>query len=151
MKLPEPTFYPLPELARLWGCGPEIVSVYATVGTLRGDRLRVGVFDLNGKQVEGVTPEEKYRFERIRSKPFAEDDQDGKERTSMLGLIGALSVLWCGGDPTRENRPFVLVNEINEAAENQKVPMIRQKETNAKLIREALLLLGKHGYKRGGA
>lgn len=138
--LPEPAFYPLADLATLWGCTADLLRVYANQGTADGRKLQIS--EVEG--VAGVTPEEAKRFQR--AKPARSDAVGTAERKSMLSLIGILSAGWSGGDESVLAHHYTLYESLAQWAARAGVPMLRGDDTYAALIKESLALLAANGY-----
>jgi hypothetical protein len=149
LRLPEPNFYPIQDLAILWGCSPALLQVFAECGTGDGqDKLKTDSYTLAGKPVVGVSLEEKKRFERLADiKSGGTKALNAGERKSLLGLVGAFSVLWSGGDERHLGHPYTLLANVENAAATLGVPMIRGDDTNTRLIQEAVDLIRRNGYK----
>ena len=147
--LPTPCFYPLPDLAAIWGCSEALLSVYVDLGTSDGDKLSVTKCRIGKKSILGVTVEEKARFETGRVALVAPDKAiNPTERTTYLLLIGALALTWVGEDPDVVDHPYKLLNMLLVDCVRGGIPVPRSDETNAKAIREGIEAACGAGYKR---
>lgn len=148
LKFKVPVFYPLQDLALAWDCSESLLRVYAEHGLANGaGNLELREFDLGGSKVLGVSHEEKARFEALIAGSSPKHARmHSAERQSLVGLVGAISILWCGGDEKYVDHPYALVADIEEAAARNGVPMIRGDDTNAKLLAEAIALMRIKGY-----
>ena len=148
-KLPTPSFYPLSDLAAIWGCSEALVSVYAEIGTDSGDKLAITSFSVGKKKVMGVTVEEKERFESGRSDSGAPAETINQSKKKTLDLmVGILSITWAGGDPVLVDHPYTFLALLEKAAAACGVPILRGDDTNARVIQEGIEAVCAQGYKR---
>lgn len=145
-KPPEPAFYPLADLALLWGCTPDLLRVYAEHGAEDGRKLEIVERPIDGKPAHVVTREERQRFEAGREVPKP-PAINPSERDSLLSLIGVFAVGWSGADPDYLAHHYKLYGDLAKWAAKAGVPMLRGDDTYAGLIKEALALLAAEGYK----
>ena len=138
--LPEPAFYPLADLAMLWGCTVDRLRVFAGQGALDGRKLQI--IEVAG--IAGVAPEEARRFRKV--KPAPADAVGTAERKSMLSLIGILTAGWSGGDVEMLAHHYTLFENISKWAARSGVPILRTDDTYAALIKEAIADLAARGY-----
>ena len=146
-KLPKPMFYPLPDLAAIWGCSEAMVTVYVELGTETGDKLALNEYTVSGKKLKGVSIAEKARFEGARQLP-GKTAINSVERKTYLNLIGALAITWVGEDPELVGHPYKLLHLLEGDAAMYGVPIIRSDDTNAAAIREGIAAVCAAGYLR---
>lgn len=141
LKLPEPSLYPLADLAIAWGCTVEQIEIFGN------DGLEIIPYPLDAfRTIRVVRAEEKARWEALGSPAKRRFRSD--ERDSLLLLVGAFAVGYSGGDPAMLTEPGRLVSDLQECAATNGAPMPRSYDTNTALLVEAIELLEVNGYKR---
>lgn len=149
IKIPEPDYYSLPDLAQCWGVAIERIHTYATAGTIDGQRLEVR--PCGADAIPGVTPAERKRFESLgaASPRFPEGRFHPSDKASHEALIAALLVMCYGKRADLLMGPYELAGEIERDAARLGFQLERSPETNAKILREAQAALTAAGVTKG--
>ena len=95
VKLPAPSAYTLPALARAWDVHPDVIRVWADDGL-----LGLATRTIDGTEVPVVTHDEKIRFEGLAQSAEARP-MNPSERRSYLNLL-AVSLRVSYADDVRE-------------------------------------------------
>ena len=148
-RLSEPAFYTLSDLAATWDVSVARIETYRDAGTVSGERLEVCACGPGA--VDGVTPQEKRRFEGLPQ--FAERFPDGRfnpsDKASHQALIAALLLICYGKGSEIVSGHYELANQVEQDAALLGLAVDRSQETNAKIIREAQAILKQAGVTRG--
>jgi hypothetical protein len=143
-KLPDPPFFTLDEMAVAWSCSVQRLHVLAEHGTEDGAaKLAITEYALKGESVLGISTDERRRFERLAGAQAEGESLSGKERRTLLNLLGAFVVIW---DPCEDIQPYAVVRDLEEQAAAHGIPILRGDDTNARMIGEAIALLKAEGY-----
>lgn len=138
--IPARSFWTVEDLIADWGVTPDAIADYATDG-----KLQLTLKTLNGQPRDGITAEEKTRFESS-AKSGGEPAQHPAQRKSDRYLLGVMAALWLGEDPMLDAH-YRVRDQIASDAEVKGIPMWRSRETDANAIKEGLELLRESGYK----
>jgi hypothetical protein len=134
MKLPDPLYYTLEDLAAEWQCHPDRLRTLAASGL-----LELSTADISGSRVTVVAVEERRRFEELASPAQAETTRlRNDERRGLLNLIGALAYIAYVDDVTR---PYALTSTLQADAAARGIPLEIGEDAIADKLKDAFALM----------
>lgn len=123
-----------------WGCHPDNIQAWAETGLLT---LEIRPHD--GEDVRVVTAAERERFE-LSHLPTPKDNP--RKLESALFLLAAGMVLWSGEDERLMAHHYEMRDFLEGDFATKGITMLRSRESDAELIRDALKLLRESGLYR---
>lgn len=129
LSLPVP-WYSIEEVAEAWSCSVTSLHAMATAGD-----LELCPWIIDGAERTGVTAAERQRIEQQHSVPLEPSPQKIR---SALFLLGAMLIAWTAEDEELLAHHYALRDDIARTMAAKGIAVLRTRETDSELIREAL-------------